>query len=54
MVQLAKVVALVAVALAIGAAVALWNMGAGAIVMVGGTIVSLWLGTKMKRHWLGK
>ena len=54
MVQLVKVVALVAVAVAIGVAVALWNIAVGAIVMVGGTIVSLWSGTKKKRYWFGK
>ena len=47
MVQLAKIVALVALAIAAGAAVALWNMGVGAIVMIAGVIAALWGGTKI-------
>ena len=47
MVQLAKIVALVAAAVAVGAAVALWNNGVGAGVMVAGVVVVLWLGTKI-------
>ena len=45
MVQLAKIVALVALAIAAGAAVALWNMGVGAIVLIAGVIAALWGGT---------
>ena len=48
--QLAKVVALVGLAIGAGAAVALWNMAAGAIVMIAGTIASLWLGKKKKKN----
>ena len=48
--QLAKVVALVGLAIGAGAAVALWNMAAGAIVMIAGTIASLWLGTKIVKN----
>ena len=47
MVQLAKIVALAAVAIGLGAAVALWNAGVGAVVMVVGVIAALWLGTKI-------
>lgn len=46
-VQLAKIVALVAAAVALGAAVALWNNGIGAGVMLAGVIAALWLGTKI-------
>ena len=48
--QLATVVALVGLAIGAGAAVALWNMAAGAIVMIAGTIASLWLGTKIVKN----
>ncbi len=47
MVQLAKIVALVAVMIAAGAAIALWNADAGAVVMVVGVVAALWCGTKM-------
>ena len=47
MVQLAKIVALVAVMIAVGAAVALWNNAAGAVVMLVGLVVALWGGTKI-------
>ncbi|MBR2527852.1 MAG: hypothetical protein IKE58_05215 [Blautia sp.] len=47
MVQLAKIVALVALAIALGAAVALWNIPVGAVVMLVGAIASLWFGTKI-------
>lgn len=47
MVQLSKIVALAALAIALGAAVALWNMAAGAVVMVAGVILVLWAGTKI-------
>ena len=40
-VQLAKIVALVAAAVALGAAVALWNNGIGAGVMIAGVIAAL-------------
>ena len=46
-VQLAKIVALVALAVAAGAAVALWKPGVGAAVMLAGVVFVLWLGTKM-------
>ena len=48
-VQLAKIVAQVAAAIAVGAAVALWNGGIGAAVMVAGVVAALWLGTKIIR-----
>ena len=46
-VQLAKIVALVAIAIALGAAVALWNGLVGAVVMIAGVVCVLWLGTKI-------
>ena len=45
--QLAKIIALVAAAIAVGAAVALWNGGIGAAVMVVGVVAALWLGTRL-------
>ncbi len=45
-VQLAKAVALVALGIAIGAVVGLWNMAVGAIVMVVCVIAAIWAGTK--------
>ena len=47
MVQLAKIVALVAAMIAAGAAVALWNGAVGAVVMVVGVVAALWCGTKI-------
>lgn len=47
MVQLAKIVALVAAMIAIGAAVALWNGAVGGFVMVVGVIAALWCGTRI-------
>ena len=47
MVQLAKIVALAAVMIAVGAAIALWNAAVGAVVMAIGVIAALWCGTKM-------
>ena len=47
MVQLAKIVALVAAMIAAGAAVALWNGAVGAVVMVVGVVAVLWCGTKI-------
>ena len=44
--QLAKVVALVAAGIAIGAGGGLWNMAVGAIVMVVCVIAAIWAGTK--------
>ena len=46
-VQLAKVIALTALAIAAGAAVSLWSMAAGAILMIAGVIAALWAGTKI-------
>ena len=46
-VQLAKIVALVAAMIAVGAAIALWNAAVGAVVMAIGVITALWCGTKM-------
>ena len=47
MVQLAKIVALVASMIAIGAAAALWNGAVGGVVMVAGVVAALWCGTKI-------
>ena len=47
MVQFAKIVALVAVMIAVGAAVALWNAAVGAVFMVAGVAAALWCGTKI-------
>ena len=49
-VQLAKVIALVAVAIAVGAAVSLWNMLIGAIVMIAAVILAIWFGTKIVKN----
>lgn len=49
-VQLAKVIALVAAAIAAGAAVALWNIAAGGAVMLLGTVAALWAGTKIVKN----
>ena len=49
MVELAKIVALTGVAIAVGAAVALWNPMFGAVVMIAGVILALWAGTKIIR-----
>lgn len=49
MVQLAKIVALTGGAIALGAAVALWNNAVGAVVMLVGVILALWAGTKIIR-----
>ena len=46
-VQLAKVIALAAVAIAVGAAVALWKPTAGAVVMIVGVAAACWAGTKI-------
>ena len=47
--QLAKVVALVALAPALSALTGLWNMIAALIVLVVSAIVFIWLGTKIMR-----
>ncbi len=47
MIRLAKIVALTALAVALGAAVALWKSAVGAIVMLVGVIAVLWFSTKM-------
>ena len=46
-VQLAKVVALVGLAIGAGAALSFWNAGAGIVIMIGGTIAAIWYGTKI-------
>ena len=47
MIQLSKIVALAALAIALGAAVSLWNNAIGAVVLVAGVILVLWAGTKI-------
>lgn len=47
MTQLAKVVALVGLAIGAGAAVSFWNGVVGVVIMLGGVVVSLWIGTKI-------
>lgn len=47
--QLAKVVALVALAPALSALAGLWNMIAALIVLVVSAVVFIWLGTKIMR-----
>lgn len=47
MIQLAKIAALVAVMIAAGAVIAMWNAATGAVVMVIGVVAALWCGTKM-------
>jgi hypothetical protein len=47
MVQMAKIIALVALAIAFGAAIALWNGMAGALVMIVCVIAAIWAGTKI-------
>lgn len=49
MVQLSKVVALVALAPLLSALVGLWNMLAALIVLIAATVFFLWLGTKIMR-----
>lgn len=49
MTQLAKVVALVALAPALSALAGLWSLLAALIVLLAGFVVFLWLGTKLMR-----
>ena len=49
-VQLAKVVALVALGIAIGAGVGLWNMAVGAIVMVACVIAAILSGKRIVKN----
>ena len=49
MTQLSKAVALVALAPALSALAGLWNMLAAMIVLIVGTVVFIWLGTKLMR-----
>ena len=48
-VQLAKVVALVAAAPALCGVVGFWNKAVSAVVLVGGFVFFLWLGTRIMR-----
>ena len=47
MVELSQIFALTDMALALVAAVALWNNAVGAVVMIAGVILALWAGTKI-------
>ena len=47
MLQLSKIVALAALAIALGAAVALWRPAVGAVVLVAGVVAALYAGTKI-------
>ncbi len=47
--QLSKVIALVAAAPALGGLAGLWNAMLGAAVLVIGTVVCIWLGTKIMK-----
>jgi hypothetical protein len=49
MVQLSKVVALVALAPLLSALVGLWNIFAALIVLIAAAVVFIWLGTKLMR-----
>ena len=49
MTQLAKVVALVALAPALSALAGLWSMAAAVIVLIGSMVLFLWLGTKIMK-----
>lgn len=49
MTQLAKVVALVALAPALSALTGLWNMIAAFVVLIVSAVLFIWLGTKMMR-----
>ena len=49
-VQLAKVVALVALAVAGGALVAFRNIAVGGVVMIVGVICAIWVGTKIVKN----
>ena len=49
MTQLAKVVALTALAPGLSALAGLWSMTAAVIVLIGGMVLCLWLGTKLMR-----
>jgi hypothetical protein len=44
---MAKIIALVALAIAFGAAIALWNGMAGALVMIVCVTAAIWAGTKI-------
>ena len=50
MTQLSKVVALVGVSVGAGAAVSFLNAAVGIVIMIAGTIVSLWFGTKIVKN----
>ena len=50
MVQLSKVVAMVGLAIGVGAAVSFWNGAVGVVIMIVGTIGALWYGTKIVKN----
>ena len=47
MLQLSKAVALVGMAIGVGAAVSFWKVGIGIVIMIVGTIAAIWYGTKI-------
>lgn len=47
--QLSKVIALVALAPALSAIVGFWNLTAAFIILIVGTIILIWLGTKLMK-----
>ena len=49
-VQLAKVIALVALAVAVGAGISFLNALAGAVVILAGVIAAIWAGTKIVKN----
>ena len=48
--QMAKAIALVSLAVAVGAGVDLWNQLVGAIVILAGVIAAIWAGTKIVKN----
>ena len=48
-IQLAKVIALVALSPALSALTGLWNFTAAMVVLIGSMIVFIWLGTKIMK-----
>jgi len=50
MTQLSKVVALVGIGIGAGALVSFWKAGIGVVIMIGGTIGAIWLGTKIVKN----
>lgn len=49
-IQFSKVIMLCALAIALGAAIALWNMLFGVIVLIAGLVLVIWIGTKIVKN----